>query len=325
MKHSTPLFEGVENLRPQYPMIGIDLGGTKIESVVLSPSGEELFRHRVPTHSENGYDHIIAEIHQIYLRTLASIDNQPHTLGFGTPGSLSVETGLMKNCNTTCLNGKPLSRDLSGFIDIPFIIENDANCFALAESIWGAGRGHSVVFGVILGTGCGGGIVIDQRIWRGPNTIAGEWGHSVLIPGGRPCYCGKRGCVETYISGSGIQNAYLETTGLQAPVEEILDLADQGHPEACEIMDTAITSFALALSNVINILDPGIIVLGGGLSNLAPLYAEGIQRLRELVFSDTFTTRIVANELGDSAGVLGAARLGATLPVSGVPEVIITP
>lgn len=324
LKCTLPKFERLDDVKPTRPMIGLDLGGTKLEAVVLSPSGEELFRLRVPTRSELGYDHILGELNQIYQRALSAIDNIPHTLGIGTPGSLSLETGLMKNCNTTCLNGKPLASDLSRFIGEPFLIENDANCFALAESFWGAARGCSVVFGVILGTGCGGGLIIDNRIWRGPNAIAGEWGHSVLIPGGRPCYCGKRGCVETYISGSGIQNAFLDNTGDSLSVEEILDLADQGVEVAREIMSTAVTSFALALSNVINILDPDVVVLGGGLSNLAPLYVEGIEQLKPLIFSDSFRTRVVGNDLGDSAGVIGAARLGAFLSETG-EQVIITP
>ena len=188
--------------------IGIDLGGTKIEGVALDAHGRESARRRIDTEAQGGPQHIVARISELYAGLLYQIDDAPHTLGIGTPGAMSPKTGLLKNSNTVCLNGLPLQAMLEVALRHPLRIENDANCFALAEALHGAGRGHDMVFGVILGTGCGGGLVIDARVRTGPQAIAGEWGHMVLDPAGDTCYCGGRGCVETFISGSGLERRF---------------------------------------------------------------------------------------------------------------------
>ena len=183
--------------------IGIDLGGTKIECIVLE-SQKEIFRDRILTESEKGSDHILNQIHQIYQKAILFIDNQKHTLGICTPGSISPDTNLLRNSNTTCLNGLPFKKILEDKLDHSLSIENDANCFALAEAVMGAGQDHEFVFGVIMGTGCGGGFIHNKQLRVGPNLISGEWGHSILHTNGNACYCGKHGCVETYISGGGL-------------------------------------------------------------------------------------------------------------------------
>jgi fructokinase len=193
---------------------GIDLGGTKIEGIVLDEQLNEVFRKRIATEQEGGYDHILNNIRSMYESLIQEINGQEHTFGIGTPGSISLQTGFLKNSNTTCLNGKPLKKDLEQFVKRPIIIENDANCFAMAEALKGAGRGADMVFGVIMGTGCGGGIIYKGNLISGKQKIAGEWGHSTIDPvNGPPCYCGKKGCVETYISGSGLEDRYKSLSG----------------------------------------------------------------------------------------------------------------
>jgi fructokinase len=193
--------------------IGMDLGGTKTEGIVLDAAGQELFRKRVDTQQQGGYAHILGRIKELYLELAANIQGQPHTFGIGTPGAISPRTGLLKNSNTVCLNGKPLKSDLERTINRPVAIQNDANCFAMAEALYGAGKGKALVFGVIMGTGCGGGIVYKGEVFTGPQAIAGEWGHMSINPNGPLCFCGQRGCVETYISGGGLEARYNETYG----------------------------------------------------------------------------------------------------------------
>jgi len=290
--------------------IGIDLGGTKIEGVVLDRSGSEARRERIDTEAVGGYEHVVERIGLLYDRLLKEIGAQPHTLGVGTPGALSAASGCLKNSNTAVLNGRPLAADLQRRCGRALRLENDANCFALAEALRGAGRGRDIVFGVIMGTGCGGGIVWHGRVHAGRNRIGGEWGHTVIDPQGPPCYCGARGCVETFISGSGLERRYRELAGGALTARDIVARARSGESAAGAVMDEFYRRFGRALANLIDILDPDAVVLGGGLSNIDELYTRGAEEVRRCVFSDTFDTPILRHALGDSAGVVGAALLG---------------
>ena len=290
--------------------IGIDLGGTKIEGVVLDAKGRVLFRERIPTGQEKGYDHILLCLREIYDQMKHRIADMPHTLGLATPGAFSKKTGFLKNSNTLCLNGRLCHRDLERVFDHPVAVENDANCFAMAEALFGAGAGYNLVFGVILGTGCGGGIVYKGELIRGPQAIAGEWGHMVLDPSGPRCYCGASGCVETFISGGGLESSYERQFGRRLELQEIIKNYRNQDSEALGFMKEFFAHFGQALANLINILDPDIVVLGGGVSNIDELYAEGVEAVRRRVFSDELLTPITRHVLGDSAGVLGAAAIG---------------
>ena len=291
--------------------VGIDLGGTKIEGVVMDPDGTTvLVRRRVPTQQEQGYEAILDRITSLYHDILQVAGNPAHSFGIGTPGAISPRTGLLKNSNTLCLNEKPLHRDLENRVDHPLRLENDANCFALAEATQGAGKGGRMVFGVIMGTGCGGGLVIDGKVWTGTQAIGGEWGHMSIDPAGAPCYCGRRGCVETYISGSGLQRQWKERFGNARPLAEIVSAYRAGEDDAKVFMADFFDLFGRAMGNLINILDPDVIVLGGGVSNVDELYTDGVVAVRKNVFSDSMETPIVRHQLGDSAGVIGAALIG---------------
>ncbi len=289
--------------------IGIDLGGTKIEGVVLDGAGNELARRRVATEQARGYEAILERIHGMYCQ-LAHTAGAGHTLGIGTPGAISPRTGLLKNSNTVCLNGRPLQRDLASRLGRPAAIQNDANCFAMAEALHGAGRGRDLVFGAILGTGCGGGMVFRGAVWTGPQAIAGEWGHMSIDPAGPECYCGKQGCVETLISGGGLERRWRERGGESRRLPEIVAAARRGEPQAAAFMQDAYVHFGRALANLISILDPEIVVLGGGVSNVDEWYTEGVAQVARHVFSDSLETPIVKHTLGDSAGVIGAALVG---------------
>ena len=290
--------------------IGVDLGGTKIEGVALDGGNHEIARRRIDTEAAGGVAHIVARIAGLYAGLVCAIDDAPHTLGVGTPGALSAKTGWLKNSNTVCLNGQPLRELLQRALHHPLRIENDANCFALAEALHGAGRGHSLVFGVIMGTGCGGGIVIDGRLRTGPQAIAGEWGHTVLDPAGPRCFCGAQGCVETFISGSGLERTYHERTGVKMAVSRIHQGFRAGEPACVDGMNRFFAHYGQAMANLIAVLDPDIVVLGGGLSNIDELYTLGRAHIGQRVFTDEFTTPVVKNQLGDSAGVIGAALIG---------------
>lgn len=289
--------------------IGIDLGGTKTEVVLLDPTGSILLRDRVPT-DRSGYPAIVDGIVALARSTLRSADGRPVTLGVGIPGMWDASGQRVLNANTTELIGRPLKKDLEEKLKRPVALHNDANCFAMAEALAGAGRGHGCVFGVILGTGCGGGLVLDGRLREGPHGIAGEWGHLSIDPNGPECYCGKRGCVETLISGSGVQKSFREATGRALSVEQISALAREGDPDCRAAMEQMLFHFGRALGGLISILDPDVVVLGGGLSNLPELYAEGTELVRRFAFHPRVRTPIVRNELGDSAGVIGAAWAG---------------
>jgi fructokinase len=288
--------------------LGIDLGGTKIEGVVLAADHEVLYRARVPTESARGYDHIVERVVGLAneLRRRAPECLQ---LGIGTPGSVSTRTGLMKNCNTTCLNGRQLPDDIAARLGMPVCIENDANCFTLAEARAGAGRDAALVFGVILGTGVGGGIVHHGKLLRGPQHLAGEWGHHCLDPSGPACYCGQRGCVEAFIAGPAVERQYRERAGQAADVATIVARAHANDAVARQVMDDFLARFGRALANVIDILDPDAVVLGGGLSHIDELYTRGRDAVQRCVFNDELRTPIRRNQLGDSAGVIGAALL----------------
>ena len=289
--------------------IGIDLGGTKTEGIVMDAGGTVLQRERRPTPQADGYHAILANIRDLVLELERRSGTSCH-VGLGTPGALSAKTGFLKNSNTVCLNGRPVKQDLEQLLAREIRIANDANCFALSEALDGAAQGEPVVFGVILGTGVGGGIVVNGRLLEGAQHIAGEWGHNVLEPDGPPCYCGKRGCVETYLSGPGLARDFAAQGGNAAfDARAIVLAAEQGDARAEAAMQRYLDRFGRALSVVINILDPDAIVLGGGMSNIARLYTEGRACVRRQVFNDELRTRILPNLHGDSSGVRGAAQL----------------
>ncbi|MSQ80136.1 MAG: ROK family protein [Candidatus Methylopumilus sp.] len=292
--------------------IGIDLGGTKIEVAILNSQNEILFRERLLTEAHLGAEHIFNQIHALYAKALICIQNKTHTLGLGTPGSISNKTRLLKNSNTLCLNGLPLQSLLEDKLVHDILIENDANCFALAEALMGSGKGYPFVFGVIMGSGCGGGIVFDGKIRQGPQNIAGEWGHMVIDPQGAHCYCGANGCVESFISGGGLEKRIKDKTGNTLSAQKFFNnnLKDQALKD---IKQDFYARFGQALANLINILDPDIVVLGGGLSNEKSLYKKGIAEVYQRIFNDIPTTPIVKNKLGDSAGVIGAALISQKL------------
>jgi len=284
--------------------IGVDLGGTKTEIIVLDENLHVLERKRVATPQKN-YNEIVNTIETLVLDASKNISD--FSLGICCPGVLSKQTGLIKNSNTQCLIGKSLKKDLENKLEKKISIENDANCFSLSESKIGAGIGFDLVFGVILGTGVGGGIVINNSLHSGRNDIAGEWGHHTLHQNGNSCYCGKFGCVETYISGPSLEKRWNTLTGLTQSMPEIIDNFD--YTIGKQWKDEFLENFGYGLANVIDILDPDAIILGGGLSNIDFLYSEGIESIYSKVFSDTVETSILKNKLGDSSGVFGAALL----------------
>ncbi|MBI3784093.1 MAG: ROK family protein [Deltaproteobacteria bacterium] len=288
--------------------IGVDLGGTKIEGVVLDAGGEVVWRHRLPTESGLGYENILERI-ALVVDACRARAPECDRIGIGTPGSISSRTGLMKNSNTTCLNGRPLREDLERRLGLPVRLENDANLFALAEAVAGAARGAGLVFGVILGTGTGGGIVYRGELLCGLQHLAGEWGHHSIDPVGPACYCGQRGCVEAYIAGPAVERDYVRRGGAPSSVQEIVVAARNGEARAAQTFATFLDHFGRSLANLVTILDPDVIVLGGGLSNIDELYRSGRDAVARYVFNDELRTPIVRNQLGDSAGVIGAALL----------------
>ena len=300
---------------------GIDLGGTKIEGVILKSAEDPqvLFRDRVPTEADQGYEHILAQIKKLADMMTAFAGAAPGTIGIGTPGVHDPKLGTMKNCNTVVMNGKPMKQDLEKLLALPLVMANDADCFALAEARLGVVKerfpGAQVVFGVIMGTGVGGGIVIDGRPIIGLHGIAGEWGHNFLHESGGLCYCGKTGCVETVISGPALERFYFNETGNKKSLKDIVALAESKvDPTAQRTMIRLVEYFGLSLSVIINILDPDVIVIGGGVGNIDLLYDRGIDSVRKYIFNNSLETPIVKPSLGDSAGVFGAAFL-VTSPV----------
>tara|TARA_B100001540_G_scaffold71974_1_gene64942 strand:- start:1408 stop:2277 length:870 start_codon:yes stop_codon:yes gene_type:complete len=286
--------------------IGIDLGGTKIEGVLTNENFQSIARKRIPTNQDSGYDSILTSIKNLILE-LAQNSTNKFSIGICTPGALSLDSGLIKNSNTQCLIGKDLKNDLQNILDQDISIENDANCFALAEAKLGAAKNLNLVFGVIMGTGVGGGIIINDRIHHGKTNIAGEWGHHCLHVNGNNCYCGNKGCVETYISGPALEKKWSILTNQHQSLSHIIQNSDNSN--FLNWKRSFLDDFSSALANVIDILDPDIIVLGGGVSNIDFLYDEGKNAIYEKVFSDSVDTPIVKNDLGDSAGVFGACML----------------
>jgi len=295
---------------------GIDLGGTKIEGVILKSAQEPevLFRNRVPTEAQKGYEQILAQTKKLVDMMCAFAGGRPKFIGIGTPGVSDPMLGTMKNCNTVVMNGKPMKRDLEEKLGIPIELANDANCFALAEARMGVVKekfpGARVVFGVIMGTGVGGGIVVDGKPISGLHGIAGEWGHNCLHETGGPCYCGRTGCVETVISGPSLERFYNSEAGSKKSLKEIVTLAASGQDTAAQRTMARLTEyFGLGLSVIINILDPDVIVVGGGVGNIDLLYDRGIESVKKYIFNNRLETPIVKPSLGDSAGVFGAAFL----------------
>ncbi len=297
----------------QIPRIGIDLGGTKIEVAALDAGGMILYRRRVATPSGD-YEGIIRVVREL-IETLERELGVQGTVGVGIPGTLSPASGLIKNANSTCLIGRPLDRDLATALDRPVRLANDADCFALSEALDGAAAGAETAFCAILGTGVGGGVVVRGRLLSGPNAIAGDWGHSPLPwprDDERPgplCYCGKRGCIETFVSGPGLARDHAESTGGKLSAAEIAARADAGDAQSDLTLRRYEDRLARALATVINLIDPHVIVLGGGLGQIARLYQTVPALWGTYVFSDQVATRLVAPRFGDSSGVRGAAWL----------------
>jgi len=293
--------------------LGIDLGGTKIEAVALDTAGRELARRRVAT-PRGDYAGTLRAIVDLVV-VIERDAGTGGTVGIGTPGAVSARTGRMKNCNSTWLNGQPLREDVEAALGRPVRIANDANCFTLAESVDGAARGARIVFGVILGTGVGGGVVVDGRVLEGANAIAGEWGHNPMPwprddeRPGPACYCGRAGCIETMLSGPGLAADHRRTTGEVLSAEAIVARAAAGDAGSEATLARYEERLARALAHVINVVDPDVIVLGGGLSNIARLYANVPRLWTPYVFSDEVATRLSRNAHGDSGGVRGAAWL----------------
>jgi predicted NBD/HSP70 family sugar kinase len=299
---------------------GIDLGGTKTEGIVLKRGdiSSPVCRLRIPTESEKGYETVKANILNLVEMMRKQTGLHPAKMGICTPGIVDVESQSMKNCNSTCLNGKPLKKDLESELGITLEIANDANCFALAEATMGIVPEKvphaKVVFGVILGTGVGGGVVINGRAWNGSQGIAGEWGHNTLIENGEPCYCGKKGCVEQVISGPALEAYYKTLSGKSKSLANIVEDYKTGKDEYAQLtLKRLTTMFGKAIATVINILDPDAIVLGGGVGNIDLLYTEGKNEIMKHVFNNNPKINLLKPKLGDSAGVFGAAVLLSSL------------
>lgn len=300
----------------QKALWGIDLGGTKIEGVVLKSKDDPkvLFRKRILTEAEKGYEHVTERIKLLVTEMAQEVGFEPKSIGIGTPGSTDPETGLLKNSNSTNLNHKPFQRDLERILNIPVFLANDANCFAVAETKMGVVKERfskaEVVFGVIMGSGVGGGLVINGNVWNGKHGIAGEWGHIFLDEDGEDCYCGKHGCVETLLAGKALERYYKRISGNEKKLKDIM--ADRTHDEfAQKTYDRLIHFFGKGLSVIVNVIDPDVIVIGGGVGNIPELYDQGVESVRNFTFNPEMKTPIVKPVLGDSAGVFGAAFLSA--------------
>lgn len=297
-------------------LLGIDLGGTKIEGIIISNNNsyDVLERTRIPTEKEKGYNHIIQQIKKLVESLEEKTGIQFKSVGIGTPGTIDPGTRLLKNSNTTCLNDMPFQKDLQLALGREVKIANDANCFALAEAQLGVVRDEmpdaEVIFGVIMGTGVGGGLIVNGQIVGGKHGIGGEWGHNYLDESGGPCYCGKVGCVEQVISGPALERFYHKLSGKKKSFKEVCSLAGEGKDlHARQTLNRLYTMFGRGISVITNIIDPDVIVLGGGIGNIDGLYSEGKFQLGKYIFNKTVDTVILRPKLGDSAGVFGAALL----------------
>jgi predicted NBD/HSP70 family sugar kinase len=295
---------------------GIDLGGTKAEGIVLGPGGlsEILFRDRLPTEAHKGYRHILGQIKSLVDMMEKQMGYRPARLGICTPGTLDPGLGTMKGCNSESMNGQPLKKDLQQLLGLEIAIANDANCFALAETRMGVVKqkfpNAHVVFGVIMGTGVGGGLVVEGKVINGLQGIGGEWGHNFLDESGGPCYCGKSGCVEKVLSGPDLERFYLAQSGTNRKLKEIYErYKADSDPIATKTIQRLTHFFGLATSVLVNIIDPDVIVIGGGVGNIDEIYTDGVKSLEKYVFNHRLDTPIVKPLLGDSAGVFGAAYL----------------
>ena len=294
---------------------GIDLGGTKVEGAILdTDSFKTVARTRIPTEQQHGYQHIIGQIKKLVAMLKEETGLSPEVIGIGTPGSLDPKTRTLKNSNTVCLNGEPLHHDLEQALELPVSMANDANCFALAETRMGivpeVCPDAQLVFGVIMGTGVGGGVVFNKQVWNGRMGIGGEWGHTFMDESGGPCYCGDIGCTEQVISGPALERYYQAISGKKMKMKDIvLKYRDQSDEHATQTIERLMHFFGRGLSNVINVLDPDVVVLGGGVGNIDELYTLGVESLEKHIFNTRFETIIARPKLGDSAGVFGAAFL----------------
>jgi predicted NBD/HSP70 family sugar kinase len=298
------------------PLWGMDLGGTKIEGAILPSLNNPapLLRTRIDTEANKGYSHVIQQIALLVNTMQKESGLVPHAIGIGTPGVLDPVLHTMKNCNSTVLNGMPLKKDLEEKLGIKVVLANDANCFALAETHWGVVKEKTpeaaMVFGIIMGTGVGGGIVINNHVWNGKHGIGGEWGHNFLDESGGPCYCGKTGCVETVISGPATERFYQKLTGRHLRLKEIVQhYKNGGDSAATETIERLCFFFGKAVSVITNMLDPDVIVVGGGVGNVDALYTKGIESLQKHIFNNRLDVPVLKPSLGDSAGVFGAAAL----------------
>jgi len=288
--------------------IGIDLGGTKIELVVINKHYEILFKERVFTESHKGLEHTLNQIKYLYLKTPKEFLDHNHSIGVGTPGSISL-SGKIINSTIPSHNGINLKRVIEKKLEQKIFLENDANCFVIAESFIGSAKNLSNVFGIILGTGCGGGLFIHNKLWSGINNFAGEWGHSTIEINGRDCFCGKKGCINAYISGSALENKIYQECKKKITAKVFLSKSKFSQNEKI-ILNEFIYYYCRSLSNIISILDPEAIVIGGGLSNFKGLYRNLIKKEISKIIGRKIKTKILQNKLGDSSGVLGAALLG---------------
>ncbi|MDH4469804.1 MAG: ROK family protein [Verrucomicrobiae bacterium] len=298
---------------PEDFLWGVDIGGTKIEAVITNKNAPEqaLYRRRVPTERDGGYTHILNQIRKL-VKEMETLSGQrsPDKIGFGTPGVSDPTTGILRNSNTICLNGQRLEHDLSAILGVEALLANDANCFALAETLLGAAQGKEVVMGLILGTGVGGGIVIHGHAISGLHGIAGEWGHNTMRGEEAPCYCGKKGCIEQVFSGPALEKFYLHQSGHALTLRDIVSQAGLGDCRARETLERLQEKFAEAIAGPINIIDPDAIVIGGGVGNIDLLYTDITRdKITQHIFNNELKTELLRPALGDSAGVFGAALL----------------
>lgn len=297
-----------------YPLVGIDLGGTKIEGAIIYPDAPDrsAFRVRLPTESHLGYDHIVSQVQRLADSIRAELrDDFPTHVGIGTPGTLDPKSHLLRGSNTQCLNGQPFKSDLESALGVQMTMANDANCFALAEATMGAAQGYETVFGVILGTGCGGGLVVNHHVLHGCHGIAGEWGQIVLDPEGDMSSHGTRGIIETWLPGPALEKFYSRRSGTHRPLREVVDRAREGiDADAAATIEHLKCAFARSITIIINSFDPHAIVIGGGVGNIDELYGDDVREMiGKQIFAPSFEAALLKPQLGDSAGVFGAAIL----------------